>query len=108
LVRRDPGSRPFGPFHHFAISVVLGLVGELAGRRVCDLTCGQGVVARKLAERGASVDGVDISEKMLHIARRYEQEEPLGVVYLLDDAKTLGRLESAAFDGVVCNMALRI
>ena len=26
------GSRPFGPFHHFAISVVLGLVGELAGR----------------------------------------------------------------------------
>ena len=52
------------------------------------------------------VDGVDISEKMLRIARRYEQEEPLGIVYLLDDTQTLGRLESAAFDGIVCNMAL--
>jgi SAM-dependent methyltransferase len=100
------GSRPFGPFHHFAISVVLGLVGELAGRRVCELACGQGVLARKLAERGALVDGVGISEKMLWIARLYEQEAPLGIVYLLDDAQTLGRLESAAFDGMVCNVAL--
>jgi 2-polyprenyl-3-methyl-5-hydroxy-6-metoxy-1,4-benzoquinol methylase len=99
-------SLPFGLFHDFSISVVLDLVGEVQGRRVCDLACGQGVVARKLAERGASVDGVDISEKMLHIARRYEQEEPLGITYLLDDARTLDRLDSDVFDGVVCNMAL--
>jgi ubiquinone/menaquinone biosynthesis C-methylase UbiE len=49
---------------------------------------------------------VNISEKMLGIARRYEREEPLGIEYLLDDASILGRLESTAFDGVVCNMAL--
>jgi len=46
------GSRPFSPFHHFAISVVLGLVGDIANHRVCDLACVQGVVARKLAEHG--------------------------------------------------------
>jgi hypothetical protein len=42
------GSPPFGPFHHFAISVVLDLVGEVAGRRACDFACGQGVVSREL------------------------------------------------------------
>ena len=98
-------STPFGPFHHIAISVVLDLAGEIAGHRVCDLACGQGIVAREVAERGASVCGVDVSNEMLQIARRYEREEPLGLVCLLDDARTLDRLESAAFDGVVCNMA---
>jgi SAM-dependent methyltransferase len=49
---------------------------------------------------------VDISEKLLDIARRYEKQAPLGVTYLLDEARTLGGLESATFDGVVCNMAL--
>ena len=43
---------------------------------------------------------------MLHIVRRYEQVELLEIVYLLDDAQTLGRLEGAEFDGVVCNMTL--
>jgi ubiquinone/menaquinone biosynthesis C-methylase UbiE len=47
-----------------------------------------------------------ISLKRLRIARRYEHEEPLGIVYLFDDTQTLGRLESAAFDGIVCNIAL--
>jgi ubiquinone/menaquinone biosynthesis C-methylase UbiE len=100
------GSPPFGPFHDFAISVVLDLVGEVAGQRVCDLACGQGVVSRKLAERGAYVSGVDVSEKMLGIARRYEREEPPAIEYLLDDARTLDRVKGATFDGVVCNMAL--
>ena len=97
---------PFGAFNDFAISVVLDLVGDVEGRRVCDLACGQGVVARELAEHGASVTGVDISEKMLQLARRYEQEEPLGIAYLHEDARTLVGLGDVAFDGVVCNMAL--
>jgi ubiquinone/menaquinone biosynthesis C-methylase UbiE len=43
---------------------------------------------------------------MLGIARRYEREEPPGIDYLGDDARTLDLLESTAFDGVVCNVAL--
>jgi 2-polyprenyl-3-methyl-5-hydroxy-6-metoxy-1,4-benzoquinol methylase len=46
------------------------LLPDVAGRRVLDLGCGAGQLARHLAERGAAeVIGVDLSEKMLALAR---------------------------------------
>ena len=82
------------------------LMGDVAGLRVCDLACGQGRVARRLADCGARVVGVDLSEKLLEIARRHEREAPRGVEYLRADAATLDGLDGASFDGVVCFMAL--
>lgn len=97
---------PLAPFHDWIVPIVLDLAGEVRGYRICDLACGQGVVARRLAARGASVVGVDISGRLLEAARRYEREDPLGISYLLGDARTLDGLEDASFDGVVCNMSL--
>ena len=57
------------PFHDRIVPIVLDLAGDVEGCRVCDLACGQGVVARSLADRGARVLGLDISEKRLGIAR---------------------------------------
>jgi 2-polyprenyl-3-methyl-5-hydroxy-6-metoxy-1,4-benzoquinol methylase len=82
------------------------LIGAVEGLRVCDLACGQGRVARHLAAAGARVVGIDLSGKLLAIARRYEQAEPLGVAYVRDDAQTLATIRDRAFDGVVCHMAL--
>ena len=87
-------------------STVLKMAGDLAGRRVCDLGCGQGFLARRMAQLGASVVGVDISEKLLQIAERDEAAVSLGIEYLNDDANGLSRLADGAFDGVVCNWAL--
>jgi 2-polyprenyl-3-methyl-5-hydroxy-6-metoxy-1,4-benzoquinol methylase len=48
---------------------LLGLLPDLAGKRVLDLGCGVGQFAVYLAEAGAvEVHGVDLSEKMLAIA----------------------------------------
>lgn len=96
---------PLSPAHDFVVPALLDAAGEMPGR-VCDIACGQGVVSRALARRGASVVGVDISEKLLAIARRYEREETLGITYLLDDARTLRALDDASVDGAVCSMAL--
>lgn len=49
---------------------------------------------------------MDVSERLLDLARRYEREEPLGIPYLIDDARTLANQPSTEFDGVVCNMSL--
>jgi 2-polyprenyl-3-methyl-5-hydroxy-6-metoxy-1,4-benzoquinol methylase len=91
---------------------LLALAGEcegappVAGQRVCDLACGQGVIARELTRRGARVFGIDLSARLLEIARRYEQTEPLGVAYLRADAQSLAAVRDSVFDGVVCSLAL--
>jgi SAM-dependent methyltransferase len=99
-------SGPQSLFHDLVLPAVLELAGEVEGIRVCDLACGQGVVARALAERGAEVVGIDVSKGLLDIARRYEREELRGISYVLGDAQGLAGVEDASFDGVVCNLAL--
>lgn len=97
---------PQALFHDLVVPALLDLAGDLGGRRVCDLACGQGIVARRLAKLGADVVGVDVSEKLLDIARDRERWEPLGISYLRDDARSLGSIADAVFDGVACNLAL--
>jgi len=49
---------------------LLGLLPDVDGRRVLDLGCGAGQLAHHLATRGAAeVTGVDLSERMLALAR---------------------------------------
>jgi ubiquinone/menaquinone biosynthesis C-methylase UbiE len=81
-------------------------MGDVRGKSICDLACGQGVLSRELARKGAQVVGVDLSAKMLEIARREEETERLGITYLLDNAHTLAALADTTFDGVLCNLAL--
>jgi ubiquinone/menaquinone biosynthesis C-methylase UbiE len=85
---------------------VEALLGDVAGQRVCDLACGQGRAARHLADLGAQVLGIDLSAKLLAIARRHEEVEPRGVEYRQADARNLDGIADGAFDGVLCHMAL--
>jgi ubiquinone/menaquinone biosynthesis C-methylase UbiE len=82
------------------------IVGGVEGISVCDLACGQGETARLMSERGAKVVAVDISQKLLEIARAYEEAHARGVTYVQDDARLLVTLQDSSFDGVLCNMAL--
>ncbi|HEY7030407.1 MAG TPA: class I SAM-dependent methyltransferase [Thermomicrobiales bacterium] len=86
--------------------VVEALMGEIAGQPICDLACGQGRVSRYLADLGARVVGVDLSARLLEIARRYERAEPRGIAYLQADAQKLDGIAGGSFGGVVCYMAL--
>jgi magnesium-protoporphyrin O-methyltransferase len=52
------------------------LPADLAGRRVLDAGCGTGALAVQLAERGAEVVAVDLSESLLAVA---EERCPPGV-----------------------------
>ena len=85
---------------------VEALIGDVVGQRICDLACGQGRVARYLATQGATVVGVDLSAKLLAIARRHEETAPQGIEYIHADVQRLDEVAFAPFDGVVCSMAL--
>jgi ubiquinone/menaquinone biosynthesis C-methylase UbiE len=60
---------------------------------VLDVGCGTGVMAKKLARRGAKVTGVDISGEMISKARRPGLP---GATFHLGDAEALGDIPSAS------------
>ncbi len=51
------------------LSRLLELLGDVAGRAVLDAGCGEGFLARILAARGARVTGLDLSPKLIAMAR---------------------------------------
>lgn len=83
---------------------LLAAAGDVAGLRVCDLGCGEGHVTCMLAARGARVVGVDVSRRMLALARRRTPQP--GVGYLLADAQRTLPLPAGVFDLATCNVAL--
>jgi ubiquinone/menaquinone biosynthesis methyltransferase len=47
------------------------------GQRAVDLACGTGDIALLLAERGACVTGIDLTPRMLHLAREKDRQRVL-------------------------------
>jgi ubiquinone/menaquinone biosynthesis C-methylase UbiE len=86
--------------------VLTELVGDVTGRDVLSLACGQGQDARLLARLGATVTGVDLSAEMLRFALGHEAAGPRGITYVQGDAQDLAAFAGQSFDGVVCHMAL--
>lgn len=58
------------PGHVVETRTIFNLAGDVTGKAVLDLACGYGYFGRELHKRGAAkVVGVDISQKMIDIAR---------------------------------------
>ena len=75
------------------------LLPDVEGRHVLDAGCGSGVYAATLADRGADVTGVDVSEAMLAEAR---ERVPAATFHRADLADGLDVLETDSVDVVLC------
>ncbi len=90
---------------HIEAYTYFNLLGALAGKSILDLGCGEGFYTRKFRQKGAArVVGVDISRKMLELARQQEALQPLGIEYIVADVRELGFIGS--FDLVVASYLL--
>jgi toxoflavin synthase len=79
---------------HIESHTLVRLVGALAGKSVVDVACGDGYYTRRLRALGAAkVRGVDLSERMVELARAQEAEHALGIEYEVGDGRDL-RLEA--------------
>ena len=75
---------------HIERYTLLRLTGDVAGKTVIDLACGEGYYTREFRRRGAArVVGVDLSHGMIGLAEAEEAREPLGVEYRVGDVRAL-------------------
>lgn len=100
-------------FNDLAARVTVDLLGGpdgVVGRRVRDLGCGEGHVARRLARLGARVVAVEPTGALLDAARASERAEPLGIDYRPGAAEDLGPggpdVPDAALDAVCAVLVL--
>ncbi|MCR4276461.1 MAG: class I SAM-dependent methyltransferase [Candidatus Parcubacteria bacterium] len=71
------------------------------GARVLDVGCGSGVKSKYLIDHGLKVTGIDISEKLLDIARREASEGEFKVLSMME-LDTMSEM----FDGVFAQASL--
>lgn len=74
----------------------------LAGKKVCDVGCGGGILAESIAKKGATVTGIDLSEKALKVADLHSLESGIKVRYELIAAEELAAREAGQYDVVTC------
>lgn len=101
----DPESELFGPLHRMnpvRLAWAERVAEGLAGRRVLDVGCGGGILAEAMAERGAQVLGIDLSDKALGVARLHGLESGAKVDYRAVAAEALAAETPGAFDIVTC------
>ena len=90
IAQRYQRARPQPWRTHIERYTLLRLVGDLAGKAVIDLACGEGYYTRALRQQGAArIVGVDLSRAMIGLAEAEEAQRPLGVEYRVGDVRTL-------------------
>ena len=75
---------------------------SLSGKRVVDVGCGGGVLTEAMAQKSASVLGIDLAEKPLKVAQLHALDSKTRVIYRECAAETLAAEEPGAFDVVTC------
>lgn len=95
----------FKPLHRInpiRVDYINTRANGLKGKKVLDIGCGGGLLTEAMADRQASVTGIDMAEKSLSIAKLHLYESELEVDYQLTSAEEFAESHSGEFDVVTC------
>ncbi len=99
----DPQSE-FRPLHEIN-PLRLGWMAShvpLTGMSVLDVGCGGGILSEAMANSGADVTGIDLSDKALSVARLHALESLVNIKYEKISVEELAEREPASKDVVTC------
>src|ERR1700733_3486999 len=84
---------------------IIDAVSSISPSRVLDLGCGEGWLARALADRGMSVTGIDVVPELIEQAAK--QMSPR-LEFIVQDYASIAsrRWVGGPFDAAVCNFSL--
>lgn len=96
-------------FHtHVIFPKLMELLELKPNLKILDVACGQGVFCRELVKNHCDVTGVDSSPRLIETAMGYvTPTERKNLHYYVDDARTLGRVETQVFDRIVSILAVQ-
>jgi 2-polyprenyl-3-methyl-5-hydroxy-6-metoxy-1,4-benzoquinol methylase len=99
ILGRDHQKRDIDP-------VMLSLAGSVSKKNILEIGTGNGYFAEMLAQKGAKVTAIDLSSKLIAIAKKRQQKTSARVNYLVRDAASLKGIKARSFDVVFDNMCL--
>jgi 2-polyprenyl-6-hydroxyphenyl methylase / 3-demethylubiquinone-9 3-methyltransferase len=99
----DPNSE-FRPLHEINPLRLkwIDKLAPLAGKKVLDVGCGGGILAEAMAGAGATVSGIDLSEKALKVAKLHLFESGRSLDYQHVSAEDFAARHPGEFDVVTC------
>lgn len=92
---------------HLAIPAALDLLDPQPGEAILDIGAGQGVLAPFIVEAGATYTGVDVSPRLLNLARQHHGNQGR---FIQGDARALYELPDlpeGSFDGVIFLLSIQ-
>ena len=100
----DPLSdfKPLHDINPLRLDYIEQLAGGIATKRVADVGCGGGILSEAMARLGASVTGIDLSEKPLKVAQLHLLESGFSVHYELNSPEEKAKTHAGEFDVVTC------
>jgi len=91
---------------YYIMPYTLEKLGDVKGKYILDLGCGEGGYSRALAHKGAVVTSADCSEVMIEYARNKAHEEDLRIEHYVINANALNDINENYYDVVLCSMML--
>ena len=74
----------------------------IEGKKFLDVGCGGGILSEALAEAGAHVTGIDMTESALNAARQHMQTNALHIEYRQSTVEALAQKAGNYFDAATC------
>lgn len=82
---------------------LIRVLGDVKGKKILDIACGEGYFSGLLAEMGAKVTGLDIGEELISIAKQKYTKPAFHHMR----AEDVGTLKREQFDIAICVLALQ-
>lgn len=83
------------------------ILGDLKGKSVIDIGCGQGFFSREFAKIGANVLGIDLASDLIKIAKHKNTDKDSKIRYEVLSADSLNGIKDSEFDIAISVLAIQ-
>lgn len=83
------------------------LLGEVKGKKILDLACGQGIFSHRLAEAGALVTGVDLGRELIDIAKKEADGKKGHADFFASPSHDLYMVKDKEVDIIIISLAIQ-